>query len=134
MKRTSAGFFASLLACAPAPPPRASTLPLPAPPPPAPSATREVVTTDEDGELLAETYTLESLKLLAIVSGPAPRIMLIDPSQKAWTAKRGDFVGRTSASTCHWRVADIRSDEVVFAPYGETCAANPKTLTIKLAR
>ncbi len=70
-------------------------------------------------------YSVDELKLNAIVmSSEGPLAMIVDPSHKGWTVKKGDYVGR--AETVHtggqngadyfltWRVDRIREGDIVF--------------------
>ena len=70
-------------------------------------------------------YSVDELKLNAIVmSAEGPLAMIVDPSRKGWTVKKGDYVGR--AETVHtggqngadyfltWRVDRIREGDIVF--------------------
>jgi type IV pilus assembly protein PilP len=82
-------------------------------------------TFDAQRKVLLSQYTLEELKLVAIVQGgDYPRAMVVDPRGKGSVLKRGDFVGR--AETVHtggtngtdyqvnWRVDRVRDGDVVF--------------------
>jgi type IV pilus assembly protein PilP len=70
-------------------------------------------------------YSVDELKLNAIVmSSAGPLAMIVDPTHKGWTVKKGDYVGR--AETVHtggqngadyfltWRVDRIREGDIVF--------------------
>jgi type IV pilus assembly protein PilP len=82
-------------------------------------------TFDAQRKVLLSQYSLEELKLVAIVQGgDYPRAMVVDPRGKGSVLKRGDFVGR--AETVHtggtngtdyqvnWRVDRVRDGDVVF--------------------
>lgn len=74
--------------------------------------------------LLAQ-YSIDELKLVGIVQGGEyPRAMLVDPTQKGWIVKKGDFVGRpdvvhtggTNGSDyqLNWRVDRVRDGDIVL--------------------
>ncbi len=76
-------------------------------------------------KVLLSQYSLDELKLTAIVSGgDYPRAMVIDPAGKGWVLKRGDFLGRSD--TVHvggasgaeyelnWRVDRVRASDLVL--------------------
>ena len=76
-------------------------------------------------KVVLSQYSLDELKLVAIVqSTDYPRAMVVDPHNKGWVLKRGDFVGRSE--TVHtggtngtdyqvnWRVDRVRDGDVVF--------------------
>jgi type IV pilus assembly protein PilP len=82
-------------------------------------------TFDAQRKVLLSQYSLEELKLVAIVQGgDYARAMVVDPRGKGSVLKRGDFVGR--AETVHtggtngtdyqvnWRVDRVRDGDVVF--------------------
>jgi type IV pilus assembly protein PilP len=82
-------------------------------------------TFDAQRKVLLSQFTLDELKLVAIVQGADyPRAMVVDPRGKGSVLKRGDFVGR--AETVHtggtngtdyqvnWRVDRVRDGDVVF--------------------
>ncbi len=82
-------------------------------------------TFDAQRKVLLSQFSLEELKLVAIVQGgDYPRAMVVDPHGKGSVLKRGDFVGR--AETVHtggtngtdyqvnWRVDRVRDGDVVF--------------------
>jgi type IV pilus assembly protein PilP len=82
-------------------------------------------TFDAQRKVLLSQYSLDELKLVAIVQGADyPRAMVIDPRGRGQVLKRGDFVGR--AETVHtggtngtdyqvnWRVDRVRDGDVVF--------------------
>jgi type IV pilus assembly protein PilP len=82
-------------------------------------------TFDAQRKVLLSQYTLDELRLVAIVQGADyPRAMVIDPRGRGQVLKRGDFVGR--AETVHtggtngtdyqvnWRVDRVRDGDVVF--------------------
>jgi type IV pilus assembly protein PilP len=70
-------------------------------------------------------YSLDELKLVAIVTGGEyPRAMVVDPNNKGWVVKRGDYVGRpeivhTGGANgadyqLNWRVDKVRDGDIVF--------------------
>jgi type IV pilus assembly protein PilP len=70
-------------------------------------------------------YSIDELKLVAIMTGgDYSRAMLLDPNNKGWVIKRGDYLGRpdvvhvggTNGSDyqLNWRVRDVRDGEVVL--------------------
>ena len=70
-------------------------------------------------------FSIDELKLVAIVlGGDFPRAMVLDPGNKGWVLKRGDFVGRPEIVhiggangadyQLNWRVDKIRDGDVVF--------------------
>ncbi len=69
-------------------------------------------------------YSIDELKLIAIVTGGDNRAMVVDPSGKGWVLKRGDFVGRPevvhiggangSDYQLNWRVDKVRDGDLVF--------------------
>lgn len=76
-------------------------------------------------QVLLAQYSIDELKLAAIVTGADyPRAMVIDPTNKGWVLKRGDYVGR--AETVHtggtngtdyqlnWRVDRVRDGDIVL--------------------
>lgn len=76
--------------------------------------------------VLMPTTAIEQMRLVAIISGVAqPRAMLLDPTGFGTVVKRGDYLGRPEVLqtggaesmpvTLNWRVARIRSGEVVLA-------------------
>ena len=87
------------------------------------------------GASVADGFPLDSLTLVAILTGDTPRAMLTDPSSRGWVVKRGDLVGRPEGGgpSCRWRVADIHGDSVVFVRNESQCAATPKTKTLTLS-
>jgi type IV pilus assembly protein PilP len=75
-------------------------------------------------EVVLDTYSLEQLKLVGIVLRSNPPVaMLVDPTGKGHTIRRGQFVGRPevvqvgqrgAAYEINWRVDRIRDGDVVF--------------------
>ncbi|MBN2191879.1 MAG: pilus assembly protein PilP [Polyangiaceae bacterium] len=76
-------------------------------------------------EVLLDEYALEELRLIGIVQRSDPPLaMLVDPTGKGHTIKRGQFVGRPevvqspgqrgAAYELNWRVERIRDGDVVF--------------------
>lgn len=70
-------------------------------------------------------YSIDEMKLVAIVTGgDYPRAMLLDPQNKGWVIKRGDYVGKPdivhvggsngSDYSLSWRVDRIRDGDVVL--------------------
>jgi type IV pilus assembly protein PilP len=70
-------------------------------------------------------YSIDEMKLIAIVTGGEyPRAMLLDPNNKGWVVKRGDYLGRpdvvhvggTNGSDyqLNWRVDRVRDGDVVL--------------------
>jgi type IV pilus assembly protein PilP len=82
-------------------------------------------TFDVQRKVLLSQYSIDELKLVAIVMGADyPRAMVVDPAGKGWVLKRGDFVGRPD--TVHtggtngtdyqlnWRVDRVRDGDLVL--------------------
>lgn len=79
---------------------------------------------DNTRKVLAQNYTVDELKLVAIVLGDDSRAMVLDPTKKGWVLRRGDYLGR--AETVHiggaqgvdyqlnWRVDRIRDGDLVL--------------------
>lgn len=76
-------------------------------------------------EVLLPQYSLDELKLVAIVTGgDYPRAMVVDPQGKGWVIKRGDWIGRPeivhiggangSDYPINWRVSKVRDGDIVF--------------------
>ena len=76
-------------------------------------------------EVLLDTYSIDDLKLIGIVTGIEPaKAMVVDPTGKGHVIQRGQFVGRAEvvqASTSsgrayeiNWRVDRIRDGDVVL--------------------
>ena len=75
-------------------------------------------------KVLVDRYSLEELKLVALVIGAPSRALLIDPTGLGWIAKVGDFVGKPELVhtggpsgadvPINWRVDRIRPADVVF--------------------
>jgi type IV pilus assembly protein PilP len=94
--------------------------------------------------VLVADYTLDDLKLIAIVQGgEQPLAMLVDPKGKGTTVHRGDFIGRSEIARTggvgsteyqvNWRVDRIRPSDVVFVredPAQPTAAPVTRVLTI----
>lgn len=70
-------------------------------------------------------YSIDEMKLVAIVTGgDYPRAMLLDPQNKGWVVKRGDYIGKPdivhvggsngSDYSLSWRVDRIRDGDVVL--------------------
>ena len=75
--------------------------------------------------VVLEQYSLDELKLVGIVQHANPTMaMLVDPTGKGHTIKRGQFVGRSevvhgsgqrgASYELNWRVEAIREGDVVF--------------------
>lgn len=75
--------------------------------------------------IILEQYSLDELKLVAIVTGGEyPRAMVVDPGGKGWVIKRGDWVGRPEVVhiggangadyQINWRVDKVRDGDIVF--------------------
>jgi type IV pilus assembly protein PilP len=72
---------------------------------------------DRDVARKAKRFTLDDLKLVAIVAGDgAARAMLVDPRGKGWVVTRGDRVGKPEITdhVVGWRVEKVRESDVVF--------------------
>lgn len=76
-------------------------------------------------KIVAENYSLDELKLVAIVSGgTTPRAMLVDPNHKGHIVTRGELIGRTetirssgqgsSEYDVTWKVERIREGDVIL--------------------
>jgi type IV pilus assembly protein PilP len=76
-------------------------------------------------QVLLGQYSIDELKLVAIqTGGDYPRAQLVDPTQKGWTVKKGDYVGRPDIVhvggangadyQLNWRVDRIRDGDVVL--------------------
>jgi len=75
-------------------------------------------------DVILEDFALDELKLVGIVLRSNPPVaMLVDPTGKGHTIKRGQFVGRPdvvqvgqrgAAYEVNWRVDRIRDGDVVF--------------------
>src|SRR5690606_22985169 len=81
--------------------------------------------TQHQREVVLPQYSLDELKLVAIVTGgDYPRAMVVDPGGKGWVIKRGDWVGRPevvhiggangSDYQINWRVEKVRDGDIVF--------------------
>lgn len=95
--------------------------------------------------VLVADYTLDDLKLIAIVQGgEQPMAMLMDPKNKGTTVRRGDFIGRSEIARTggvgsteyqvNWRVDRIRPGDVVFVredPAQPTATPVTRVLTIR---
>lgn len=76
----------------------------------------------EKQDVLVNKYSLEELKIVGIITGSAPRVLVEDPTKLGWVLRVGDFVGReegvrggqgTTIPT-RWRLDRIRENDVVF--------------------
>ncbi|MFO0659020.1 MAG: pilus assembly protein PilP [Polyangiaceae bacterium] len=76
-------------------------------------------------KIVADNFSLDELKLVAIVSGgTAARAMMVDPSGKGHIVTRGELIGRTesvrsagqgsSEYDVTWKVERIREGDVIF--------------------
>lgn len=86
--------------------------------------------------VLMPTTAIEEMRLVAIISGVAqPRAMLLDPAGVGHVVKRGDYLGRPEVLqtggaesmpvTLNWRVARIRSGELVLTREDPTAPDRP---------
>jgi type IV pilus assembly protein PilP len=75
--------------------------------------------------VLLSQYSIDELKLVGIVQGgDYPRAMLVDPTQKGWIVRKGDFIGRpdvvhtggTNGSDyqLNWRIDRVRDGDIVL--------------------
>lgn len=89
-----------------------------------PEATKRI--TQNQKSVVLGQYSLDELRLVAIVTGGEyPRAMMLDPGNKGWVIKRGDWVGRpeivhTGGANgtdyqLHWRVERVRDGDIVFS-------------------
>ncbi len=89
-----------------------------------PEATKRV--TQNQKAVVLPQYSIDELKLVAIVTGGEyPRAMVLDPGNKGWVIKKGDWVGRpeivhTGGANgtdyqLHWRVDRVRDGDIVFS-------------------
>lgn len=91
-------------------------------------------------EVLASKYALDQLKMVAIVTGQAGRIMMNDPGGFGWVLKVGDFVGkpeivRTGGTSgaevaVNWRLDRIRPNDAVFVREDPTRPDVPATTRV----
>lgn len=91
-------------------------------------------------EVLANKYALDQLKMVAIVTGQAGRIMMNDPGGFGWVLKVGDFVGkpeivRTGGTSgaevaVNWRLDRIRPNDAVFVREDPTRPDVPATTRV----
>jgi type IV pilus assembly protein PilP len=76
-------------------------------------------------EVMLDEYSLDELKLVGIVLGADPPVvLLVDPAGKGHTIRRGQFVGRAeivqsggqsgAAYEVNWRLETIRDGDIVF--------------------
>lgn len=76
-------------------------------------------------EVLLDKYSLDQLRLIGIVQNADPPVaMVVDPTGKGYTIKRGMFIGRAevvqspgqrgAAYELNWRVERVRDGDVVF--------------------
>lgn len=86
--------------------------------------------------VLMPTTSIEEMRLMAIITGVAqPRAMLLDGSGVGHVVKRGDYLGRpeilqtggaeSMPVTLNWRVARIRSGELVLTREDPTAPDRP---------
>lgn len=89
-----------------------------------PEATKRVAQNQKS--VVLGQYSIDELKLVAIVTGgDYPRAMVLDPGNKGWVIKKGDWVGRpeivhTGGANgtdyqLHWRVDRVRDGDIVFS-------------------
>lgn len=80
------------------------------------------------------TSAIDEMRLIAIISGVVrPRAMLLDGQGVGHTVERGDYIGRPEVIQVgesmpvplHWRVARIRSGEVVLTREDPTAPDRP---------
>ncbi|MEO6417987.1 MAG: pilus assembly protein PilP [Polyangiaceae bacterium] len=75
--------------------------------------------------VLLSQYSLDELRLVAIVTGGEySRAMLVDPTNKGWVVKHGDFLGRPDVVhtggtngadyQLNWRVDRVRDGDIVL--------------------
>ncbi len=85
---------------------------------------------------IMSTSTIDEMRLIAIISGVVrPRAMLLDGEGVGHTVERGDYIGRPEVIQVggadsmpvplHWRVARIRSGEVVLTRDDPTAPDRP---------
>lgn len=75
-------------------------------------------------EVLIQKHSLESLKIVGIVTGTSGRVLVEDPDHLGWVLRVGDFVGQPEVVrsggagggdvAVNWRVDRIRENDVVF--------------------
>lgn len=76
-------------------------------------------------QVLADRFSLDELKLVALVTGnAAPRAMFVDPEGKGWIISIGQLIGRAeivktggtngAEYELNWKVDRIRDNDVVF--------------------
>jgi len=86
---------------------------------------QEKKVTRADRQVVLEQFSIDELKLVAIVTGgDFNRAMMLDPAGKGWVLKRGDFVGRPDVVhiggangadyQINWRVDKVRDGDIVF--------------------
>ena len=94
-------------------------------------------------QVVLSEYSLEELKLVAIVTGIHPaKAMLVDPAGKGHVIRRGQFVGRPDAIQgspgspsyeLNWRVDRIRPGDVVLVredPQNSEAPSATRVLTL----
>jgi type IV pilus assembly protein PilP len=92
------------------------------------------VEADVQRTVIMPTTAVESMKLIAIISGmPRPKAMLVDPLGVGYVVERGDYIGRPKvlqasgsvSMTLNWRVDRIRENEVVLTRQDPTDPTRP---------
>lgn len=93
--------------------------------------------------VLLEDVALDSLRLIAIVSGEGgnPRAMVVDPGGKGWVVRRGDYIGRGERirlgpgqpeREINWRVVRVRPDRIILVREDPVQAGPPVTRVMRL--
>ena len=93
--------------------------------------------------VLLEDVALDSLRLIAIVSGEGgnPRAMVVDPAGKGWVVRRGDYIGRGERirlgpgqpeREINWRVVRVRPDRIILVREDPVQAGPPVTRVMRL--
>ena len=96
-------------------------------------------------EVVLDNYALDELRLVGIVLRAHPPVaLLVDPTGKGHTVKRGQFVGRSevvqvgqrgAAYEINWRVDRIRDGDVVFVredPQNPDVPSSTKVIQLRL--
>lgn len=91
-------------------------------------------------EVLASKFSLDQLKMVAIVTGQGGRVMMNDPGGFGWVMKVGDFVGRPEVVrtggpsgaevAVNWRLDRIRANDAVFVREDPTRTDVPATTRV----
>jgi len=86
-------------------------------------STTSAATVKLQRRVLLKSYSLDELKLIAIVSGNTrPVAMFIDPSKKGVTIKRGDYISKSEG-----RVKQILPDKVIIEIEEKADGRNSRT-------